>query len=250
MRVLVISDIHANLEALETVLEYARQEGGFDRVWCLGDVVGYGPNPNECVDRVRELDALCVLGNHDAAALGMVNIEDFNPDAKKAIQWTQAQLTASSRAYLQSRPQRLVAEEVYTIVHGSPREPVWEYILSPRIAAEQFDHFDTPICLVGHTHVPAIYHAFADEEGRWHTVGYYPEPGEVYHLKSPDRWIVNPGSVGQPRDQDPRAAFVLLDTEKREWAYYRVPYDIERTQYLMREAGLPVRLIARLSYGW
>ena len=248
MRVLVISDIHGNLEAFETVLEYARQEGGFDRIWCLGDVVGYGPNPNECVQRLREFEHICVLGNHDAAALGRVNVEDFNPDAKRAVLWTQAQLTTATRAYLESLPERLV-EGDYTIVHGSPRDPVWEYILNVSTARAQFAHFDTPVCLVGHTHVPAVFHHFATGE-RWETAWHYPEPGETYELRDPDRWIVNPGSVGQPRDQDPRAAFALLEVETRHWTYYRIPYDIERTQYLMRQAGLPPRLIARLSYGW
>ncbi len=248
MRVLVISDIHGNLEAFETVLTYAQQEGGFDQIWCLGDVVGYGPNPNECVARLREFDHICVLGNHDMAALGRVNIDDFNPDARQAILWTQSQLTTATRLYLESLPERLV-QGPYTIVHGSPRDPVWEYILTPTIAHAQFAHFDTPICLVGHTHVPAIYHHFASD-GRWVTSWHYPEPGETYTFRDPDRWIANPGSVGQPRDQDPRAAFALLDVEERRWTYYRVPYDVERTQYLMQQAGLPYRLIARLAYGW
>ncbi len=248
MRVLVISDIHANLVAFDAVLEYAQKEGGFDRIWCLGDVVGYGPNPNECVERLREFDHICVLGNHDAAALGQVDVEEFNPDAKRAILWTQEHLSTSARMYLDSRPHRLV-QGPYTIVHGSPRNPVWEYILSPSIAREQFDHFETPFCLVGHTHVPMLYQYISTNsqgELRWE----YPQPDTRYPLTLDERWILNPGSVGQPRDQDPRAAFVLLDTETHTWHYYRIPYDIERTQYLMREAGLPPRLIARLSYGW
>ena len=248
MRVLVVSDIHANLVAFETVLARAREEGGFDVVWCLGDVVGYGPNPNECVARLREFEHVCVLGNHDAAALGHVDVNDFNPDAKHAVLWTQEQLTTATRAYLESLPHRL-QEGPYTIVHGSPRDPVWEYILSPTIASEQFGHFDTPFCLVGHTHVPAIYHLFPSD-GREALTWHYPEPDKAYPLNPEERWILNPGSVGQPRDHDPRAAFVLLDTETHTWRYFRIPYDIERTQYLMREAGLPVRLIARLSYGW
>ncbi len=248
MRVLVISDIHGNLEALETVLEFARQEGGFDEIWCLGDVVGYGPNPNECIARLREFPHVCLLGNHDAAALGRVNVEDFNPEAQQAIRWTQRALTATSRTYLESLPVRLCIGD-YTLVHGSPRDPVWEYILHPSVAHAQFAHFDTPVCLVGHTHVPAIYHHFLSD-GRPVTTWHYPEPGEVYTFQDPDRWIANPGSVGQPRDQDPRAACVLLEVESRRWAYYRIPYNIERTQYLMQQAGLPYRLIARLAYGW
>lgn len=248
MRVLVISDIHANLEALETVLDMAEAEG-FDRIWCLGDMVGYGPNPNECVARLRQYDHLCVLGNHDAATLGRLNVEDFNPEAQQAILWTRTHLTGATRAYLEALPERLV-EEVYTIVHGSPRHPVWEYILTPAIAHAQFEHFHTPICLVGHTHVPVVYHYFLADREHSHIVGLYPEPGETYTLRDPDRWIVNPGSVGQPRDQDPRAAFALLEPEARTWSYYRVSYEVEKTQYKMRKAGLPPRLIARLSYGW
>src|SRR5579864_9840272 len=151
MRVLIISDIHANLAAFETVLADAK--GAWDYVWCLGDVVGYGPDPNECVELLRTLPNLCLAGNHDWAALGRLDIRTFNADARKAVHWTQEILKPENIAYLDALPTTFVLGP-YTLAHGSPREPVWEYILDPLIAALNFPHFETPYCLVGHTHTP------------------------------------------------------------------------------------------------
>jgi predicted phosphodiesterase len=278
MRILVISDIHANLVALETVLHDA--EGNYDAIWCLGDVVGYGPRPNECVALVRERAALCVIGNHDWAALDRpgINVDDFNPHARQAVLWTQAQLTAENRDYLNGladQPVRPIEGESLLLTHASPREPVWEYVLTPTVALENFAAFDEAICLVGHTHKPAIFrwrlqdaesdsgHAaeiHLDAENgdgpagqRVVTVSYLqPTPDAPVRLapSATQRLILNPGSVGQPRDNDARAAYALLDLDRKRWLPQRVTYPLELTQNQMRDAGLPRRLIDRLSFGW
>jgi len=243
MRILVISDIHSNLAALEAVLESAAEQG-YDRVWCLGDIVGYGPDPSECVAAVQDLEALCIAGNHDWAALGKIPLEDFNPDAQKASLWTQDHLTPECARFLEAQP-KTQREGDFTLAHGSPRYPIWEYIQLPSIAAANFAYFQTPYCLVGHTHVPAIFRALD---------GYKAEmcfpPLDTPVALGSEQLIINPGSVGQPRDGDPRAAYLLLDEEEGTIQFHRVAYPIERTQMRMLEAGLPRRLAARLAFGW
>lgn len=241
MRVLVISDVHANLVALEAVLADA---GHWDVIWSLGDIVGYGPEPNECIARLSAEKHLAIAGNHDWAVLGKLELEDFNHDARRAILWTREQLNPLSLAYLQALPETLV-EGDFTLAHGSPRSPIWEYLLSPGAAKANFDYFQTPVCLVGHTHIPL---RFRDLPGKLCQV-ILPQEGEVFPL-GPEREIINPGGVGQPRDGDPRAAYLLLDTEERTLEYRRVSYDIAETQGKMRAAELPKRLIARLEVGW
>lgn len=266
MRVLILSDIHANFVALETVV--AAAAGQYDAVWCLGDVVGYGPAPNECVEFVREHTNLCVIGNHDWAVLGRsgIDIDNFNPLARQAVLWTQRQLSQENRDFLDSLP----AEPLHPdgagnvlITHASPRKPVWEYVQTPTIALENFACFDAHLCLVGHTHQPAIYRWRLNENGRRSdpasqtggavTVDFLvPEPGECLQMDpSPrQRLILNPGSVGQPRDNDPRAAFGLLDLDALTWEVRRVAYPVDLTQSQMRAANLPRRLIDRLNFGW
>ena len=277
MRVLVVSDIHANLAALETVLTVAR--GRYDTLWCLGDLVGYGPRPNECVALVRELASVCVMGNHDWAALARpgIDVDDFNPHARQAVLWTRDNLTAESIAYLDQLPHRPIhpaASSNLLLTHASPREPVYEYILTPSIAMENFGVFAEAICLFGHTHKPVIYRwrlqdeldlegyeagddlATLDEGSALRPVAtvdsLQPPVGEWVHLHHADnqRLIINPGSVGQPRDNDARAAYAILDLETMAWRYDRVAYPIELTQNQMRAAQLPKRLIDRLSFGW
>jgi predicted phosphodiesterase len=243
MRVLIISDIHANLTAFDAVLEDAA--GEWDYVWCLGDVVGYGPDPNECVERLRSMPHLCLAGNHDWAALGRLDIRTFNPDARKAVNWTTETLTAENTAYLEDLPTTFVIGN-YTLAHGSPREPVWEYILEPLIAALNFPHFETPYCLVGHTHQPVIYEQVS-ESGE--TEAILPSYRKKRQLNG-RRQIINPGSVGQPRDQNPAAAYALLDVDHNVWEHRRVPYDIEAVQKRMRTYDMPERLITRLEHGW
>ncbi len=244
MRYLIISDIHSNLAAFEAVLADA---GPFDRIWCLGDVVGYGPDPNECVERLQDLPHVCVVGNHDWAALGKMDTEDFNPDAKRACLWTRKQLSPSNLGYLGTLPEHLV-EEGFTLVHGSPRHPIWEYVLSPSVAEASFEHFDSRFCLVGHTHVPIIYRHHPENPNR-------ACDAMIPSLNAPlvlgeERLIINPGSVGQPRDGDPRASYAIFDSDEFTLEYRRIPYPIEVTQARMVEKGLPVRLIMRLTYGW
>jgi diadenosine tetraphosphatase ApaH/serine/threonine PP2A family protein phosphatase len=244
MRYLIIADIHSNLAAFEAVLADA---GSFDKIWCLGDMVGYGPDPNECVERLRDLPHICVAGNHDWATLDKLDIEDFNPDAQKACLWTRKQLSPSNLEYLETLPETIV-EEGFTLVHGSPRHPIWEYILYPSIAKANFEHFDTRFCFVGHTHVPIIYRHRPENPNQACEV-LIPSPNARLVLGE-DRLIINVGGVGQPRDGDPRASYAILDSDELTLQYRRIPYPIEVTQERMVEQGLPPRLIIRLRYGW
>ncbi|MGB9640835.1 MAG: metallophosphoesterase family protein [Anaerolineales bacterium] len=242
MRVLVFSDIHANLTALESVLSDA---GEFDAAWCLGDVVGYGPDPNECIDRIRLLPNLtCIVGNHDAAVLELIETEAFNHEAKKVIYWTQSALTDASFHFLRQLPQKVVIDNI-TLVHGSPRQPVWEYLLDSQTAGENFRYFDTDFCFVGHTHLPSLFYL---EDGENQPFVSLISAGQSFQLIP--RSILNPGSVGQPRDRDPRASYAIFDTETLRWESHRVGYDILSVQERMRIAGLPHRHIQRLAGGW
>ena len=242
MKVLVISDIHANLTALETVLEDA---GEVDAVWVLGDLVGYGPDPNECIDRVRALpNSISLLGNHDAATIGQIDVLTFNPAARMAIQWTREQITADNYEYLRKLPVSTRVDNI-TLVHGSPREPIWEYLLDSRNAAENFGYFYTTYCFVGHTHLPIMY-----QMTNGHRQAEMLVPPPFTSLKLSPRSIINPGSVGQPRDRDPRASYILFDKEDLTIEYRRVSYDIQAVQERMRKVNLPNRHIQRLSDGW
>jgi diadenosine tetraphosphatase ApaH/serine/threonine PP2A family protein phosphatase len=242
MRILIISDIHANSTALEAVLADA---GEVEAVWCLGDLVGYGPDPNECIARVRGLPNLvCLLGNHDAAALHQIDTDNFNPDARTAIEWTRQALTPEAYAFLQSLPEKVVVDLV-TLAHGSPRQPVWEYLLDTRTATLSFNYFDTPYCLVGHTHLPVVYY-MPDENRTARLI----VPEAFMQMTLAPRAVLNPGSVGQPRDRDARAAYAVLDTAQNTWEFRRVAYDISSVQKRMEATGLPERHIQRLAAGW
>ena len=254
MRCAIISDIHGNLDALDAVLAHA---GDVDQVWCVGDVVGYGPQPNECIERLKARSALCVAGNHDRACTGKMNTDEFNPEASEAALWTFGQLTKEHIEFLDGLPERLqVGEsEEFTIVHGSPREPVWEYLTHVSVARLNFDYFQTPYCLVGHTHVPLVFQRpWPDERAPdYRTI--VPQPNTPLELGS-NRVIVNPGSVGQPRDGNPDAAYMLFESSSSKTGspptltLCRVPYAVAAVQQKMRDAGLPPRLITRLTYGW
>jgi len=242
MRYLVLSDIHSNLAAFEAVLADA---GEFDMVWCLGDVIGYGPQPNECIETLRGLPHVCVAGNHDLAAIGQLDISAFNPDASRACLWTRQQLAPSNWEFIRNLPERLV-EGDFTIVHGSPRHPVWEYISHCSVAVANFSYFDSTYCLVGHTHVPVIYRlsrSFAGCDAFTLPLNSAVPIGE-------ERLLINPGGVGQPRDGDARSSYVILDVAEDTIEYRRVDYPVEETQELMLSLGLPPRLAARLSIGW
>lgn len=242
MRILIISDIHANLTALETVLAHA---GHVEHIWCLGDLVGYGPDPNECVEKIRTLPNLtCLIGNHDAAVIDQMDAATFNPEARLSIEWTLQQLTPENMDYLAHLPNRIVIENA-TLVHGSPRSPTFEYLLDTHLATINFAYFDTPFCFVGHTHLPAQYLL---GNGQSHASLIIPQPNQVTRLVA--RSILNPGSVGQPRDRDPRAAYAIFETQNNAWDYRRTPYDIQAVQKRMKANKLPERHIQRLAAGW
>ena len=242
MRLAVLSDIHSNLVALDAVLDDLARAPAVDEVWACGDIVGYGPQPNEVIGRLKERNARAVMGNHDGAAVGLVEVAWFNDAAAVAIEWTAEVLTAESREYLAALPQRRV-EGSLTSVHGSPRDPIWEYVTSAAVAAASMGAFETRICLFGHTHFPMVY--AQDDDGMRETIG---TPGPATALPG-GRLMLNPGSVGQPRDGDPASAYLLVDLDAQTLEFRRVPYDIERTQALMREARLPTWLAERLSHG-
>lgn len=247
MRILVVSDIHANLTALEAVLKDA---GDVDATWCLGDVVGYGPDPNECIARLRMLpNFTCLLGNHDSAALGNIQLEAFNYDARRSIEWLQNALSAESMAWLKDRPELVtVADADVTLVHGSPRNPVWEYILDLHSAGQNFKHFKTRVCMVGHTHLPIAY-LMEDPNGDLYDIHWQlPDEGKPFPL--PARCIINPGSVGQPRDHDPRASYAIFIPETYTWQVQRVSYDIPSVQKRIKDLDLPSRHAMRLTEGW
>ncbi len=244
MRVLIISDVHANLAALEAVL--ADAAGQYEAAWCLGDSVGYGPEPDECVTRIRELGATAVVGNHDWAALSRMDVDDFNPEAKRAVLWTREQLSAENMAWLGSLPSQPLVQGAFTLTHGSPRDPVWEYILYPSIATANFDNFSTPFCLVGHTHIPMLY---VQSESDHKVRALVPVFGKRIALGDGWRIILNPGSVGQPRDNDPRSAYAILDTDAATWEARRgLPHRGHAGAHA--HAHLPERLINRLAFGW
>lgn len=232
MRVAIISDIHANLPALESTLAYI-EDTNVDAIHCLGDIVGYGPFPNECVDLVRARCKHVVKGNHDSGLAGETSIQDFNQYGRKAIEWTADVITPENLEYLRSLPYSVV-ENGYTLVHSSPVQPEeWTYVLSRQDAELSFDAFTTDLCFIGHTHVPLI-------------VG---EDLSVNKFRKGLRYLINVGSIGQPRDGNPQAAFGLLNTEGPNYELIRVPYDVERTAKAIDDAGLPAFLAHRLFQG-
>jgi predicted phosphodiesterase len=262
VRIGIVSDIHGNYVALRTVLEHM---GSVDALWCLGDLVGYGPQPNEVVEAISDLPHLCIPGNHDWGTLGRLNPKSFNRDARTSLEWTKNALTSENTSYLESLPLQITAlSSAFTLVHASPRDPMWEYLLDLFDAAECFPLFSSRYCMVGHTHVPLV---FRQVEGN--VKASVPEPGQTFRLNlapySPSevdvgagsRMIINPGSVGQPRDNDPRASYMLLEIPDdmspvdltARLIFRRVEYPIEETQELMRAQNFPPRLISRLEMG-
>ena len=239
MRVAVISDIHGNLAALEATLDAITAEKP-DAIWCLGDIVGYGPHPNTCCALVAAAADICLVGNHDLGVLGQIDLSVFSPEATAAAIWSQSVLSDESRTFLSSLPPQLETDEA-TLVHGSPRDPVWEYVLSWDQAAEAFAQAKRSLILVGHSH--AALHFSHPDSGEW---GLAPE-GTTLQLDQPR--LLNPGSVGQPRDGDPRAAWLLIDFARSTAMFRRMGYDIAATQAQIREAGLPETLADRLATG-
>jgi diadenosine tetraphosphatase ApaH/serine/threonine PP2A family protein phosphatase len=241
MRVAVVSDIHGNLHALRALLDAVAAEE-VDALWCLGDLVGYGPRPNECCAEVERAASLCLVGNHDLGVLGRIPLAEFSDDAAAAARWSQSELGTEARSYLEGLDSRATAEDV-ELFHASPRDPVWEYVLSDEVALAAFRLTSAPIVLVGHSHVAL---AFVLEDG---AVDGAVVPGGAEIDLADGRFILNPGSVGQPRDGDPRAAYLVLDLDARRALHRRVAYPIERTQEEIRERGLPEALADRLAHG-
>jgi diadenosine tetraphosphatase ApaH/serine/threonine PP2A family protein phosphatase len=292
VRYAILSDVHGNLEALTAVLldiQQASDEYGarIDQIWCLGDVVGYGPDPGECLRRIRRRCDICIPGNHDWAAVGQLNLDDFSHGAAESARWTREQLVHDEQNYLKHLPQ-VTCVGHFTLAHGSPSNPIWEYITTAAVAAPNFAAFDTLVCVVGHSHLPAIFiqpsdarevaaapiHratqrevalAMAQPGGPTRTAleadGNGANGGRTWGqcrriLPGMDPWrlpqghraIVNPGSVGQPRDGDPRAAYMIFDTTFG-FEFRRVPYDVAATQRKIRERGLSASLAERLARG-
>jgi diadenosine tetraphosphatase ApaH/serine/threonine PP2A family protein phosphatase len=294
MRYAIFSDVHGNFEALQAVLadiDYVARRTGrrMDQIWCLGDVVGYGPEPSECVSRVRGRCDICIPGNHDWAAVAKIDLADFSAAAAQSAEWTRMRLTETDANYLHALPETTTVGH-FTLAHGSPSNPIWEYLTTPVSAAPNFPYFDTLYCVVGHTHLPTIFlqpimdHvapiraarrvldqrlalAMATPGGptrstlesgelsgitnrnpavapceRW-----VPTPG-LWRLPPNYRAIINPGSVGQPRDGDPNASYVIYDSNQG-FEFRRVPYNIGETQRKIQMCGLPARLAERLATG-
>ncbi len=243
-RILVFSDVHGNLTALEAVLAHA---GPVDGYWCLGDLVGYGPDPQACVERVRSLPNLvCLMGNHDAAVVGRLDLTWFNTAARTALLWTREQLSEDALNFLAGNPPQVVLKEYdVTLVHGSLRAPLEEYLLSPEQARASIERLETTWGCFGHTHIPLAYVREQDGQvARW-----VPE-GDGATCTVPQGSLFNPGSVGQPRDGDPRAAYAIFEPETQRWTWHRVEYDVHAVQEKILAAGLPRKHALRLAYGW
>lgn len=241
MRIAVISDVHSNLHALQAVLAGIDADP-VDEIWCLGDVVGYGPRPNECCALVRDRASLCLAGNHDLGVLGTIDLDFFAGEAGTAARWTRTALGDEARGFLAGLQPSGRADGV-ELYHASPRDPIWEYVLGPEQALASFAVTSAPLVLIGHSHVPLA----ISLDGR-RVVGGIAEPDHETDL-GPSRRLLNPGSVGQPRDGDPRAAWLLLDTDAERASFRRIEYPIALTQAEIRERGLPEVLAARLEHG-
>ena len=242
MATLIIGDIHGNMEAFQAILDHAGDHGGFQEVWSLGDIVGYGPDPGACLDLLLDHSPIAVAGNHDRAAVGLLGLETFSHYAAEACRWTASNLSEAQQSYLRELP-LVLTRGAFTLVHGSLRDPVWEYLVHPEAAQTTFGLLETQRCLVAHSHIP-----FVCREGTQRPL--FERLPEVVALPlGQGHVIINPGSVGQPRDGDPRAAYVLYDADADTVTLHRVSYDIAVTQEKMARAGLPEPLITRLAAG-
>jgi predicted phosphodiesterase len=246
MRYLILSDIHANLTALDAALDAAK--GRWDSVACLGDLVGYGPQPNEVVERIRSLGGVTIRGNHDKAVSGLVDAEDFNPLARSATLWTRDQLHPANLEYLESLPKGPLTIDGFSILHGALHDED-EYVFGPTQALEGLLEAPSPVSFFGHTHIQGGFTLKEDQVIVLHPKPSAGNPFSLLPIDSGATYLVNPGSVGQPRDGDPRAAFAIADLENQAVELWRVSYDIEDVQNRMARAGLPEPLILRLSFG-
>ena len=241
MRIAIISDIHSNLEALNAVLDYTKTEH-IDEYICTGDIVGYGANPNECIDIVKELTNRIVAGNHDFGVCNLTDTSYFNNVAKKAIEWTKKEIKNENMDFLKSLP-LIIEYKNMLFVHSAPSSPArWNYILSMFDAMNEFNFFENPLCFVGHSHQPVIFSINYDCE-----IGTSVENSITLNKKK--RYIINSGSVGQPRDGNPKASFLIYDTDKKSITISRISYDIKKAQRKIIEVGLPSFLAERLEIG-
>ncbi|MGH2957584.1 MAG: metallophosphoesterase family protein [Solirubrobacterales bacterium] len=245
MRVAILTDIHSNLPALEAVVE-AIDDAGLERIWCLGDVVGYGAQPDDCARLVSERCALSLVGNHDLAVTGEIQTDVFSASAAAAVEWTRANCERETMEFLKELKPENTEQEV-GLYHASPRDPVWEYVLAVDQARECMEEQSARVSLIGHSHV-ALWFSDGPGPGQGSDGGGQAEGGRELDL-SEQRWLLNPGSVGQPRDGDPRAAWLELDTEQWRATYHRVEYEIDRAAAAIREAELPRLLADRLYVG-
>jgi predicted phosphodiesterase len=246
MRLLVLTDIHANLSALEASLNAA--EGSWQRLICLGDIVGYGPDPNEVTSRIRELGAITIRGNHDKAVAELMPTDDFNPVAKAAVNWTRSQLSNENLGWLAGLPQGPLEAEGVVLVHGAFQDED-EYVFTPAQALEGLLDSTSQVTFFGHTHHQG---GFAYHDPELEVLSLHPRSNEsrcALRLEDAKRYLLNPGSIGQPRDTDPRAGFAIADLENHTVEFWRVPYDIAGVQKRMREAKLPEPLVLRLQVG-
>jgi predicted phosphodiesterase len=245
MRSLVVSDLHSNAEALRAVMSRVHRKK-FDQIICLGDFVGYGAQPNQVLDTMRTVRAtkFYIRGNHDRVAAGLEEGVGFNPAAKFAVMWTRDHLSAPNRRFLKELPLGPLRRDGMMICHGSPYDED-EYVFTEHHAAQVMALFDTPVILYGHTHLPVIF-AMDNQRRVW---GASIHDDAKFHLEPGLRYLINPGSVGQPRDRNPRASFVLFDDEKKTVQFFRVYYDVRKTQRAILKAGLPPILAHRLAVG-
>jgi len=246
MRYLIFSDIHANLTALDASL--AAAQGRWEKAVCLGDVVGYGPDPNEVIDRIRELGAVTIRGNHDKASSGIADAEDFNPIARAAALWTRNQLRPENQDWLEKLPQGPMAVDAFHIVHGAVHDED-EYLLAPAQALDSLADAPSPVTFFGHTHVQG---GFFLKDDKVSMLQIKPPNGKSYaamQIEPGATYMLNPGSVGQPRDGDTRASFAIADLPNNSVEFWRVAYDIPAVQKRMADNGLPEPLILRLSFG-
>lgn len=248
-KIAVFGDIHSNATAYSKVLDHA---GECDAWWCVGDVIGYGPDPNKCIEVIRSIDCEVVAGNHDLGAVGKISIASFNDDARMACDWTSGILTDENKAFLNGLETTVTPEKGILLSHGGPVDPVWSYIFSIEEAYLNFMSFDCWICFHGHSHVPMVFKMKNNESEKIRPADLElvsPGDGDTFELEDEYRYLVNVGSVGQPRDNDHRSCYVIFEPEERRLTYHRVEYPVDEVQERMAFAGLPRGLISRLAFG-
>jgi len=246
MRILILSDIHANFTALEAAL--AKAAGRWDVAVCLGDIVGYGPDPAEVSEKIRGLTQACIRGNHDKAVAGIMSTEDFNPVAKAAVDWTRSQLSPELMKWLAELPQGPMASNGIVMVHGAFQDED-EYVFTPAQALEGLLDSTAGVTFFGHTHHQG---GFSYLDNNLEVLQIRPRAAEFFaplRIEPNKRYLLNPGSIGQPRDADPRASFAIADLDNQTVEFWRVPYEIGKVQSRMRKAGLPEPLVQRLEFG-